>query len=358
MSTQPQKTKAILLNDTSEWYHYGCQLTSMGLRGLIGERFDLADRVPISALGSIRCKAIPFEDFSFDGLDSFIAANSEFFARIEAVDTVIINGEGSIHGWNGFVQRLFYIIKAARTRFGKNVYIVNHSVYPHDRAELCGSRLEELYQEAYAEASFVAVRDGLSLNILNALGVRCVLGFDCAVLSIDHAQYEGSDLVVFGGAAKFGEHHPDVFVALRRAFSERNLECCFLVGAPAYPAKDDMRLVEAIGKLDRSFPIVEAGSAQEFVKTLGRAKLHVSGRFHYTIVSHAVGTPSITLHSNTPKNEALCTTLNAPLPLGWDSPELSASLVERAEAVSSRDVAGPDLAELQQLARRNLPAGE
>jgi len=111
-----------------------------------------------------------------------------------------------------------------------------------------------------------------------------------------------------------------------------------LVGADMLPAAEDQAFARRMAeRAPRALEVVEATSARQWLETLARAAVVVSGRFHHTIAAATLGTPFVLLESNTPKNAGLAAALESAAPLPLDTPELTERLVDRAsEAFEGR----------------------
>ncbi|MGH6928035.1 MAG: hypothetical protein ACREEV_06930, partial [Dongiaceae bacterium] len=115
---------AILLNDTTDWYHWGCTATSLGLKSLIGERYDLIDSIPIQATYKLaRPPNSPpqFHDPAF--FRQHEPDNADLYRRIGRADYVFVHGEGTIHGLGRASINLLYLGYAAGKYLGKPVYV-------------------------------------------------------------------------------------------------------------------------------------------------------------------------------------------------------------------------------------------
>jgi polysaccharide pyruvyl transferase WcaK-like protein len=348
--------KAVLINDTSAWYHYGCFFTSTGLKRLINESYELIDSIPIQEMPSLKLERRAADCLTTSGLTQFVEQNRAFFARLERASLIILNGEGSIHGDRPGVWRLFSILCAAKQVLNKSVFVVNHSVYPDDGQSYDGASTDQLYRQTYECLDYVAARDQLSWAILRDLGISAVESFDCAVIALDERTFHKERRVAVGGSPIYAPGNLAEFLEVFRRMSQEGWECSFLFGAPDRPAGDDKRFISDMAALDGGLNVRRIADADDFVSEIGRSSLLVSGRFHYTIVSHCLGTPCVVLRANTPKNEALCVALGYPAPIAWDAPDLSTTVARRAAAALERNARSePSLDHLRSLARRNVP---
>ena len=347
--------KVVLINDTSAWYHYGCFLTSSGLKQLINERYELIDSIPIHEIYPLHLDFDSAKSLTPSALEAFVKHNQQAFARLEKADVVIVNGEGSIHGESPFVWRLFSLIGGAKLLLEKSVFIVNHSVFPDDGARYNGATTDSLYRTVYELADYVAARDRTSCGILHDLGIPCMESFDCSVIGLEAKKVPKERQVVVGASAAYASANLEAFLDAFRQLSLEGWDCCFIFGAPARPARDDQRFIAECAALGGGLRVKEPADAAEFVLEIGRSSLVVSGRFHYTIVAHCLRTPFVVLGTNTPKNEALCSALGSPAPISWSAADLGSRILRAAEVAPAETSGGPSLSELCALARKNLP---
>ena len=85
----------------------------------------------------------------------------------------------------------------------------------------------------------------------------------------------------------------------------------FLIGANANGAVDDIKFIEYMEEVhSTSWQVYEAKSLNDWLSTIEKATLLISGRFHHTIAASCLGTPFICFSSNTPKIDGLAQLLN------------------------------------------------
>ena len=64
--------------------------------------------------------------------NQFIERNAALIDKIQSSDVVVLNGEGTMHGVSRPVLTQLLLVKIAKEALGKEVHIINHSVYPED----------------------------------------------------------------------------------------------------------------------------------------------------------------------------------------------------------------------------------
>jgi Flp pilus assembly protein TadD len=300
------RADVLLLNDTSYWYHWGCSCTSLALHAALRERGHVVDPVPITHLNQLA--PLPADAAQFDDealFNAFRANNPGLLERLRAVDTVVVNGEGSLHDFGTTARALLYVAYIAATRLGRRVHIVNHSCYP----STSGTALDALYRKVYATAAFVAVREEQSLARLAALGINATASFDCLPLFVARHPVRvtrAARRVVMAGCVQLDAPMLDLLARMASEVLAAGYELVFLAGANAWPAQDDAQLLAALQpRLRGRYRLVAATSEAEWLGTIAGAAALVSGRFHHSIAAACVGTPLLLAGSNTRKNEGL-----------------------------------------------------
>lgn len=366
--SRPARGRRIaFLNDTSNWYHFGCTATSMALKeGMIERGFDVGS---IATERLQRCMPVPERLADFDSasfFERFRASNADLIGVMEAADLIVMNGEGSLHGTSDYARILLYVAYCAASKLGRRVQIVNHSCYPENAARISEPMANALYKKVYDLLDFIAVREPLSAEILTALGCAPTLAFDCLPLYVakhyrERAPRRRSGVVIAGSVA----WRPEALPALGRLIAlahDRREPVSVLIGAQANQAHDDQAFVAALrAAVPTGWALLEAKSMTSWLDTLAAAQLLVSGRFHHTVAAACLNTPFVALCSNTPKMEAMLRMIEQPAPLAYDDPALSEGLVARATAVLERGeppLARETIERLEQLGRLNFSALE
>jgi hypothetical protein len=310
-AARPPQRRALLVNDTSRWYHWGCSCTSLALRAGLRERGYDVRALPIEAIGALA--PLPTGSAALDDaamLAEFERANPSIAGALAGADEVVINGEGSLHGATPASLGLLYLAWIARTRFGRPVRIVNHSCYPEDPARPSGGALETFYRRVYERVDTVVVREPVSAALLGAMGIEAMQGFDCLPLfAAAHAETisrTGTDHVLIAGSVAAGPAAVAACARIALDAKARGLRPLFLFGANANLAADDREFARLLHRAtDGAVGLFHATSEAEFLSAIASAQLLVSGRFHYSIAAAWLGTPFVALDSNTPKMEGL-----------------------------------------------------
>jgi hypothetical protein len=183
----------LLLNDTSEEAHWGCRATSGALRSLLESRFA---GTQVRAISMNRIHHVPrplgrlvvahaarslLTDRPASKLGTLIEGWVErrLYGDLKDADVqrVVLNGEGSTHGYRSQTLRVLLPFYLASVRHGYWTAAVNQTVEAED------DRARALFRAVYSKASFLAVREPLSRETLRNLGLPEVrLAADAAFL--------------------------------------------------------------------------------------------------------------------------------------------------------------------------------
>jgi polysaccharide pyruvyl transferase WcaK-like protein len=269
-----------------------------------------------------------FDDPRF--VKTSLKQNPRLFEAIGRADTVIINGEGTLHGLTPVSATLLFIAYAAKKYFKKPVGIINHSAYPSDESSPKAAIAFEVYKAVYRQLDFIGIRESVSHSLMGRAGVHAELTFDCLPITITESYTPKAakrKTVVVSGSVVVQGSSLDGFVAFLKGLQERGYELEALVGAKEFPAADDKDLIEKLftsGLIDCG--VHHALSLNEWLERIESAEVFISGRFHHTIAAAYLGTPFILLNSNTPKNYALAREFNVDLPEPFDDPAVAMRL--------------------------------
>ena len=327
----------LLINDTSNWYHWGCTGTSTALKSGIEAYGYQTTTFPISSVYEL--KHIPKSLVDFDNpefFDAFCKANPLVMNLMYSVDILIINGEGTLHrGIEGVTLNqkrngpltLLYLAYIGKTVLEKHVEIINHSCFPHDNQTIDDCETCSLYQRVYQSLDFIAIREILSFQALEKLGVQATLSFDCLPLYIrdqyTHTKSPDEKIFLLSGSVAWEKEGMVQIIDFLKEKRNEGYHIQVLVGAQDYPARDDRLLVQFLKQsLDGDWELIIAKDLDEWLKTIHQASCLISGRFHHTIAALCLGTPCITLNSNTSKIDALMLMANQPPPLSYKDSNL------------------------------------
>lgn len=331
----PAMPRTLLINDTSYWYHWGCTCTSLAIREQLRARGRAVCGLPIDRLAGLQplpASREQLDDVAF--FARFQRDNAGLCALLADTDEVVINGEGSLHGATHASLSLLYLAWIARRYLDRPVRIINHSCYPTGSARLVGGAVEDFYRQVYQSLDGVVVREPVSAALLEQLGIRVTLGFDCLPLYVEAHDAsiirKPDDRLLIAGSVAAGPATVAACAQVAIAGRKAGLRPVFLFGANANLAADDRdfarQLTHAAGD---SIELCHTTSEAEWLSAIASARLLVSGRFHYSIAAACLGTPFIALDSNTPKMDGLMQVLGLSCRADSASPSLPADLVRQ-----------------------------
>ncbi|WLG88969.1 polysaccharide pyruvyl transferase family protein [Pseudomonas cucumis] len=269
--------KVAIFNDTSSYHHIGCLAVS-----------NSHDRMLAEAGASIEYRHYvdEFHDLWRGDEKSTrdFLANSSLAAEIEAVDAVVVNGEGTIHHGSGL--HLLAILSYAQ-ELGKRTYLVN-------------AVLQEvpIYHGVLSKLDDLTVREINSFKYLAALGIESRVVLD----SIMGAHFNPGVDEEYRNKVIVTDCHlsrEDVKAVLERACATFSSELVY-------------------------FPLEYENSVNDWQDTLKKfraAKLIITGRHHAVYLALLAGTPFVALPSNTWKIEGTLAQLGG-LSAMWDGSDI------------------------------------
>ena len=356
--------KALILNFTAEWYHWGCSGTSFALLEQI-QKLGY-ETCALSLITNLRYDEPPqsFEEFDLEErFQKFCKTNPLLKEEIQNCDVVVVNAEGTLHNIASPVLRLLYLIYIAKTKFTKNVQIINGSLYPTDFEKLEKHSLEyKVYKHVLQNVDFLALREEKSYQNAEKLKMdpfRLRKSFDCLPLYIKNhykrAKNPPKNRIVFTGSIEITtllhgkdetkKQAQEAFVQLieyLQLMHDKGCEIICLFGSEGIRAKDDELLfhyLQSFGKISKDHPdsapwkFIDAKSLTEWLNVIENATLFISGRFHHTIACLCLQTPFIVFESNTPKISAILEEFTLPGPLTFLQKNNKQALLERTAEI-------------------------
>lgn len=340
----------LLINDTSDWCHWGCTGTSTILKERIKIHGHNLDTLPARETykGAWENRPNTLDQFKDNEIyQKFCQKNPMLVNKINSADAIIINGEGTIHGLKDPPLNILYLAYISKIFFNKHVEIINHSVFPEDNLIIENNQTKLFYQEIYKILDYVAVRERLSLNILKELGVPATLSFDCLPIYIkEHYQKKietRSKNLVVAGSASFNNSNLDSIVKYINWMDKNGFEINLLIGANNFKSSDSQMVnflddEKIVNFFKQNFShinwhLIDAKSMNEWLNAIAEAELLVSGRFHHSIAAACLGTQFIALNSNTPKLDGLMQILERTPVFQYNDQDLFTKLVSRTEEI-------------------------
>ncbi|MEO1575723.1 MAG: polysaccharide pyruvyl transferase family protein, partial [Pseudomonadota bacterium] len=296
-----------LLNDTTNWYHFGCTGTSLAIHHQLRARGHSVASVPLSSIDRVTLLPDSLEAFDDDRFfQRFADAHPDMLAALDCAETVYVNGEGTLHRLNPQPLALLYLMRMASTRLGKPVRVINHSCYPEGHADAAPGIATRVYRHVYHDLDDIAVREPTSATVLRGMGLNVRDSFDCLPLYIDEQlerrPADEAPYVVIAGGVAWSEAVLPALVALIHRIRHLGYAARVVCGANAFPAVDESAFVNALwSACAEPLDLVLATSESDWLNQIANASLVVSARFHHSIAAAFLGTPFLVSQSNTPK---------------------------------------------------------
>ncbi|MGV6852872.1 MAG: tetratricopeptide repeat protein [bacterium] len=355
--------EALLINDTSHWYHWGCSCTSLTIhRKLRSSGFGVSS-IPVYELYDLQ--GLPSSIAELDDVDKyhdFKQQNREIISAINRSHVIIINGEGTLHGLTPAALGILYIAYISAHFLNKPVHIINHSCYPDDSLEIKNNMYYSLYQKVYLALSSIAIRELYSAKLIAQLGLNVTIGFDCMPLFIQqhnpHCKKDAEQIVI-AGSVSWNRDMINNIAELILWFSSQGYQVKILIGAAAFLSNDDQEFVKLISQQCKGhYQLLNATSENEWLREIGTASLLISGRFHHSIAAACLRTPLIMMESNTPKNNAIADMLNIKTMLPFKHDAMFDSIKKMVADTMNKSslglVEGDTIAYLRELSQQNF----
>lgn len=329
---------ALILNDTSAAYHWGCYGTSTELRQSLE---DLGYTVTLFGVADVYAlKTPPKNDRHLveEGFRRvFLSDNPHLHDAFSQTDLVLVNGEGTLHGVSQAALNLLYISNLAKTHFHKQVHLVNTSLYPCDWRPL-EENVARLYRDMLSPLDRLVVREPTSLRIAQEMGVEAHQGFDCLPRHLHRtgqlSSASGDGAIILGGGLGLS---PEVFASFLKDAESliQDRPLVYLTGAQGYPAQDDAEVIDALKSSGVNIQHQDVTTFEDWIAAIKNAACLVSGRFHHTIAAAFTGTPSLCFQAGTPKINGLCEALDFPNPIDSAAEDAVDQALHRLEDVLS-----------------------
>lgn len=269
----------VLYNDHIKSANFGCKLVGNSLRLLLEEKYPNAN---------------------------IIYKGSERFSLIDKgkqtiPDVVIINGEGSFghHYKNPLGWKLLEDIK---NHYKVPLYLVNVSIQTKD------NKLSGKQKELLNKCTKIFTREKLSADFLKEQGIENAKVYPDAGCYYfkDSPEVEKDIDIVFGGGSLFKMIDLNLTKKYVEAFNELAEEGykIHLVDFPGNikgKPKSDVEVLKI--HCSPKIEIHAKGTFEDYFNVVKRAKLHVTGRHHGSVMSFMGRTPFISFQSNMWKTE-------------------------------------------------------
>ena len=286
--------------------------------------------------------ALPPYDLAQAWNDANAALASMFAPLWHEADSIVLNGEGTIHHTGVGALTLLGFCKIAK-ELRKKVFIINCSIFD----------LEPFLLEALRDyVDGIAVREPLSLRYLADHGIPATQAADCVFL-MEGGDERELDLPELEPSKKYALYTPGVLAAFGRVSGEgvrRDVSQLRQAGYEVFfhvvETEDERVAPDAAQAGARILPL-GCLNWRQVPPFLRRMEMVVSGRYHINIFAALAGVPFIPLSTNTGKMagvlELLSPARNIPVrEWGNETPDLNlegAFLAEKSQVQRCRELA-------------------
>jgi polysaccharide pyruvyl transferase WcaK-like protein len=352
-----QGPSVLITNHTGQQPHLGCRATCHALERLLMER--CAPREIVSERHSQKHNTATMY-FGKAGMAVRAARmqHAASYAAYRHADLIVVNGEGSIYSkpWsrNGASSNQRRVdAYLAKKYLGKRVFIVNHTVASNHK------RFDAFIQMAYPLMDYIAVREPISYDYLQGLGVTNVQQSADAIFSLEPpAPAQDSPLagniLVCDSSSWTGWSGPrkkrvqDAVAHLQK----QKLNVAYL---SIYTDRRDAHFARELGLEYHSFE-----NFADFMAHIQTAAFILSGRFHIGVFAALCAAPFLVFEANTYKTRGLSQLLGHPCPpldFFRDSFDHIIESVARALAMKDdlRQYLMRQRPRLRELAMKNVP---
>ena len=267
--------------------------------------------------------------------------------KLDGVDVVILNGEGSMYRTNVSAIRELFIAWFAKTKLGIPTVFLNGIV----QLTLVVPILPAMMRKTFSVLDAVAVRDPYSLrNVKEFIPEIPVRLFPDSALAlpveIDNPspdvqamfkELRNADFFCFDPGPMPIDYRFGTRSSLYRLITEvKQLvpQAVMVVSGPS-----EARVLKQVATDTGSIYLEEQPSYRDLMAVLARAKFQISGRLHNTLLGARVGCPAISIGSISHKVHGACEHLGFSAP--YDGTDLWSN-IERIKSHAARHLAGGD----------------
>lgn len=337
---------ALILNFTANEYHFGCFGTAREIYHQLESKGYLVNYLSVKVTHGVEPYPKKSSEFgSREFIEKYLARNYSIYAALLEADIVVINGEGTLHRLARAPLHLMFMGYIAKTFLKKPTFLINHSCYPD--LDENGARATVLYKKILSSFDGIVAREKRSLSFYESQSITARLGFDSLPLYIDRVglsqkRKSGIDENTIVLTAGIG-YDFDAIKTLARTLNnlDKSINFKFLHGGKQDLAKEKP-VFDRFKQAGLIFDVVEAKTFEQWCETIATAKAMVSARFHYTVAAFSLGTPCMSMPSNTPKIEAIYELLEQKGSISWVDARQADSLAGKIKSLFDGDYDIPE----------------
>ena len=279
--SQPLAPRVIVMNDTSGRSHHGCaRVMRLLYLGLAKHGVQVIHR------------SMARSDWTRE---------KGFADALTSADLIVINGEGTLHHGREAGRTMLNVISTAKAK-GVPVALIN-ALWQDNPPE---------WLDLLSGAALVATRDQRSAAELAKLdNVRTLP--DLSLSAGAEPQLGPRDRLYFGDSVRWSTRRALALVATRlkadALLPTKTRTSSLWTGKPLGPWLS----AAYHGAAPFGLPQLQLATGEaDYLRVLGRARMHVTGRFHGICLSLVTGTPFLSTGSNSWKIEALLSDAGLP----------------------------------------------
>jgi len=322
---------------TDETTNWGSQATSDGIRYMLKKQYPNAEFIQIS-LPKLPFKKIKFlRQYNENALIRAILSDDvkkvDYYLNklnmheniFKGCTHIVLNGEGMIHHDSGHISILMGLLYR-ESKAERIISVINQTVdLEHN------TKLEKLVKKVYNIFDFISVREPLSYDYLQKIGVEKVELIPDAVYGLPKIKekeitqrvekYNLPEKYITVTASSFLKRNRKSLKEMKKIIeylrSYFNITVVFMASA-----KTDIWLAHQLKKVYDLTIIEPPVKYEDAISIIARSKLLVGGRQHPNIFAYIYKVPYIPFRGNTFKNEGVAKLQHYPLSsLQWNIEE-------------------------------------
>ena len=310
--------KYLLLMDTADVFHHGCSATCMAIRqNLLKNGSVFSVGYSTLTFYKMECAENMDEFISESFMKKWETVNKKLIERMEHSEHVIFNGETVLDRYSRQSIHFFYLLYYAKTVLKKKVSIINHSASPKSYLNRWPDNdpafFYEIFKLVYQTIDNCYFREIRSLieteEVLPGIGKQ---SFDCVPLYISNTYpfYKNPppkrEYILVAGGNNLPKWYTEFLYSLLRYPFLLSCKIMFIYSDIYYTGKEiDRNEIEIYRRLKDLFGVrvsfIAVTATDEWLNTIHKAKLLISGRFHHSISAFMLDTPFMAFRTDTRK---------------------------------------------------------
>lgn len=339
----------LLLNYTGNESNWGCQATSKNLISMISKKSNISlDSIDIEYQGSfyrMQLNRIRFYTVSLIPINYMVSFFTRIFKllhplelenikKINNSEILILNGEGSLHGYNYELMKFLQYAAYAK-EINKKVFIVNHSLqFDNDQSK---KYLEKLYK--HSDMNFFreefSIKNSKLINVSNSYLVPDAAFLNYYIntdkVDLSHVQIPKKYILASGSIA-LKNNSRGYFDLLQMLGEYYKLPIVFIASCEVDKSFEKLVSIE-YGFLYYDDTTLCVEHVQKLIK---ESEFFYSGRFHLNIFAATAGKIFIPFKSNTVKMKGFLNLIQYPMEeIDFDGVDVNSRFKSIVDVISS-----------------------